>query len=31
MNKWTKAAGALAAAAMLIPMAACGNTRGGGS
>ena len=31
MNKWTKAVGIVAAAAMLIPMGACGSTRGGGA
>lgn len=30
MNKWTKVVGIVAAAAMLIPMGACGSTRGGG-
>ena len=29
MNKWTKLIGVAAAAAMLIPMAACGSSRGG--
>jgi putative multiple sugar transport system substrate-binding protein len=31
MNKWTKAIAAVAAGAMLIPLAACGSSRGGGS
>ncbi|MBM6699449.1 sugar-binding protein [Bifidobacterium pullorum subsp. saeculare] len=30
MKKWTKIAAAAAAAAMLIPVSACGSTRGGG-
>jgi putative multiple sugar transport system substrate-binding protein len=30
MNKWTKVIGLVAATAMLIPLAACGNSRGGG-
>lgn len=30
MNKWTKAIAAVAAGAMLIPLAACGSSRGGG-
>ncbi len=29
MNKWTKAIAAVAAGAMLIPLAACGSSRGG--
>lgn len=29
MKKWTKAIAAVAAGAMLIPLAACGSTRGG--
>ncbi|QOL34621.1 sugar-binding protein [Bifidobacterium lemurum] len=28
MNKWTKAIGVVAAAALMIPLAACGSTRG---
>ena len=31
MNKWTKVVGAVAAAALLVPLAACGSTRGGGA
>ena len=31
MNKWTKVLGVVAATAMLIPLAACGGSRGTGS